>query len=66
MQLRQDKTAGLAYNFSIKKQARVMLTSNVDISDGLINGELGSVFDLEHKGCNITKIYLKLDDSKAG
>ena len=38
-QLSQDKTAGLAYNFLIKKQARGMLTPNIDISDRLIDGQ---------------------------
>lgn len=46
----------------IKKQARVMLTSNIDISDRLINGHLGSMFDFAHSGGNKN---LKLDDSKA-
>ena len=65
-QLSQDKTAGLAQNVVLKKQARIMLTANIDISDRLINGQLGTIFDFEHNEGNITKIYLKLDDKKAG
>ena len=65
-QLSQDKTAGLAQNLFLKKQARIMLTANIDISDTLINGQLGTIFDFEHNEGNITKIYLKLDDTKAG
>ena len=38
-QLSQDKTAGLKYNFLIKKQARGMLTPNIDISDRLLDGQ---------------------------
>ena len=65
-QLPQDKTAGLTQNLVLKKQARIMLTANIDISDRLINGQLGTIFDFEHNEENITKIYLKLDDAKAG
>ena len=65
-QLSQDKTAGLAQNLVFKKKARIMLTANIDISDRLINGQLGTTYDFEHNEGNIAKIYLKLDDTKAG
>ena len=65
-QLGSDKTGGLAQTLELKKEARVMVTTNIDISDRLINGQLGSVFDFEYSGANITRIYLKLDDPTAG
>ena len=53
----QDKTAGLAQNLVLKQQARIMLTANIDISDRLINGQLGTIFDFEHNEGNITNIF---------
>ena len=35
-QLSQDKTAGLAQNLVLKKQTRIMLTANIDISNRLM------------------------------
>ena len=43
LNLSQAKTGGLAYQLDIKIGARVMLTSNINISDKLINGQIGSV-----------------------
>eukprot|EP00111_Clytia_hemisphaerica_P014066 TCONS_00041399-protein len=36
-------TGGLVYNLGIKVGARIMLTANMDISDRLVNGQLGTV-----------------------
>ena len=62
----QNKTGGLAMNLRIKKDARVMLTSNLDIRDRLINGQLWKVFDFQYSEGTITKIYIKFDDDNAG
>ena len=43
-----------------------MLTSNLDIADRLINGQLDTVFDFKYSVGTITKIYVKLDDFNAG
>ena len=43
-----------------------MLTSNLDIADRLINGQLDTVFDFKYSGGTITKIYVKFDDFNAG
>ena len=63
---RQSETGGLALLLNLKIGARVMITSNIDISDRLINGQLGVVmyFEIIHNNTEI--IYLKLDDAKAG
>ena len=44
-----------------------MLTSNIDVSDKLSNGQLGTVhsFKFDLNG-NIVKVYLKMDDETAG
>ena len=64
----RSETGGLDTKILIKENARVMLTTNVDISDRLINGQLGTVI----KVCvdNVTNkpstIFVKFDDSNAG
>ena len=59
---------GLDNTIVIKENARVMLTTNVDISDRLINCQLGtiikiSVDNISDKPCTI---FVKFDDSNAG
>ena len=43
-----------------------MLTSNLDIADRLINGQLGTVFDFQYSEGTITKMYVKFDDLSDG
>ena len=43
-----------------------MLTSNIDISDNLINGQIGTVLHVEYKNGKVETIFIKFDDSKAG
>ena len=58
---------GLASILQIKSNARIMLTINVDLQDRLINSQLGTVKHIAlNDQCNISKIYIKFDDNKAG
>ena len=52
----------------IKKGARVMLTTNIDIEDRLINGLIGTVRKIQFESSAMTpsKIYIAFDDPKAG
>ena len=44
-----------------------MVTTNIDIDDRLINGQIGRVRKIStNSDGKATKIYLKLDDDKAG
>lgn len=54
--------------FSYKESARVMLTNNVDISDRLINGQLGTISKISVNGVSQkpTIVYVKFDDEVAG
>ena len=63
----QTDTGGLASVIKIKVNSRVMLTVNVDLSDRLVNGQLGTVKHISKnlKG-EVTKIYIKFDDAGAG
>jgi len=59
-------TGGLTYNLGIKVGARVMITKNIDISDKLINGQVGKVSFIKFRNNNVVAIYVSLDDNSAG
>ena len=64
----RSDTGGLDYDIHVKEGARVMLTSNIDIADRLINGQIGTIIKL-HVNQNTQKpsvIYVKFDDDIAG
>ena len=63
----ESETGGLASTIQIKLNARVMLTMNIDLQDRLINGQLRTVKHIAiNDQRNISKIFIKFDDSKAG
>ena len=64
----RSETGGLDSDIYIKETARVMLTTNIDIADRLINGQLGTIVRIEvnQNNQNPTVIYIKFDDDKAG
>ena len=64
----RSETGGLDFEISVKETARVMLTTNIDIADRLINGQLGTIMRINVSPItqNPTIIYIKFDDSKAG
>ena len=64
----RSETGGLDYEFHLKETARVMLTANIDISDRLINGQIGTVvkIDINPDTQKPSIIYIKFDDDKAG
>ena len=44
-----------------------MLTANVDVSDGLVNGARGEVVDIiTNAGNNVTKVLVKFDNDQVG
>ena len=61
-------TGGLDLEVSIKEGARVMLTNNVDISDRLINGQLGTVARIlmNEVTQKPTIVYIKFEEEDAG
>ena len=64
----RSATGGLDFEINVKESARVMLTSNVDISDRLINGQLGTVARIVVNEISQKPIiiYVKFDDELAG
>jgi hypothetical protein len=63
----RSETGGLDTKILIKENARVMLTTNVDISDRLINGQLGTVIkvSVDNVSNKPSTIFVKFDDSNA-
>ena len=53
-------TAGLSLLLNLKKGVRIMMTSNIDLADCLINGQFGVVLDFVYTDSSITKFYVKL------
>jgi len=67
LNLSQSQTKGLSYQFFCKIGARVMLTSNVDLSDKLINGLIGTIVHIrQNVNGKIEMIYARFDHAEAG
>ena len=64
--MKQTDTGGLAAELTLKIGVRVMLISNIDIDDRLINGQLGTVTNFKSSNRRIEIIYIKFDDVYAG
>ena len=64
----QSETGRLDYEILVKERARIMLTTNISISDRLINGQIGTIFkiDVKNDTRNRNILYIKLNDSNAG
>ena len=66
--LERGDNGGLDYKIAVKVGARVMWTTNLDVDDRLINGQMGTIVKIK---CNRVSnkpevIYLKLDYESAG
>ena len=64
----RSETGGLDSVVFMKEGVRVMLTTNIDIADRLINGQMGRTVRIA-VSCNTNKpttVYVKFDDDKAG
>ena len=61
-------TGNLRHILNIKVGARVMLTTNVDVSDGLTNGSMGIVqyIALDERGSSIKAVLVKFDGENVG
>ena len=61
-----SNTGELIYILIVKIGARVMITKNIDLKDRLINGQIGTIMQFKFKNDDLVKIYIKLDDERAG
>lgn len=57
---------GLRKKFSVKVGARVVLTNNLDVSDGLVNGSFGAVVGIEMKNSKVDCIVIEFDEDDVG
>ena len=51
----RSETCGLDSEIRVKEGARVMLTTNINIQDRLINGQMGTVFTISY--CSFVGMY---------
>ncbi len=60
------KNTPLISNLKFKIGCKVMLTFNLDVSDGLINGAFGKIVDFEEKHDKICTIFVEFDNINVG
>ena len=56
----------LPYEVTLKLGCRVMLTTNMDICDGLVNGTLGTVVGFERQNEKVSFVMIEFDDIEDG
>ena len=61
-------TGNLTKELKIKIGARVMITTNIDVSDGLMNGVMGMIVNIlkDEEEVNVKIILVKFDNSDVG
>ena len=63
---KQSDTGGLARILKLKVGAKIMITTNIDIEDRLINGQIGTVYNITVQNGIVKKVYIDFSDPMAG
>ena len=61
-----SETGNLESQLKLKIGAQVMLTSNLDIDDRLVNGLVGTVKQIKYKNNEVSVVHVKFNDNNAG
>ena len=61
-----SETGNLESQLKLKIGAQVMLTSNLDIDDRLVNGLVGTAKQIKYKNNEVSVVYVKFNDNYAG
>ena len=64
-QRRISEKGNLESQLQLKIGAQVMLTSNLDIDDMLVNGLVGTVKQIKYKNNEVSVVYVNFDDNNA-
>ena len=65
-QSKMSETGNLESQLKLKTGAQVMLTSNLDIDDKLVNGLVGTVKQIRCKNNEVSVVYVTFNDKNAG
>ena len=62
------KNSGLPWDVTLKIGARVSMTSNIDVIDGLVNGTIGNVvgFEIHAHGKGVRFVMVKFNNPENG
>jgi hypothetical protein len=64
--LKAGDTQGLVYELQLVIGLRYMISTNIDVCDGLFNGACGILRFVELQNRKINAIYIEFDDDKTG
>ena len=65
-QRKMSQTGNLESQLKLKNGAQVMLTSNLDIDERLVNGLAGTIKQVKYKNNEVSVAYVKFNNNNAG